>query len=178
MGFENKIFRGLAGTAATVALIVTIGCGSSGEKAGEGDRVVAQGDTVSLTYEGTLNDGTVFSASDSTNPFRFVAGMGQVIPGFDEAVMGMKLHQTKTFTIPDSMAYGPRHEEAVRKVPRSFFPEDMNPEVGQKLQLADNQGRPMPAEIVALDADSVTLDMNHELAGEDLTFKIEVQSIN
>ena len=179
MRFESKLIRGLAGTAAIAALILTIGCGgSSDEQAGEGDRVIAQGDTVTLTYEGTLNDGTVFSATDSTQPFKFVAGAGQVIPGFDEAVIGMKLHQTKTFTIADSLAYGPRREEAIQKVPQSFFPEDMKPEIGRKIFVGGAQNQRIPAEIVAMDEDSVTLDMNHELAGEDLTFKIEVVGIN
>jgi peptidylprolyl isomerase len=175
MRFESKLIRTLATTSAVAALVLTIGCG--GGNGGVGDRVIAQGDSVSLIYEGTLDDGSVFSATDSTQPFNFVAGQGQVIPGFDEAVIGMKLHEKKTFTIPDTMAYGPRREEAIQKVDHSFFPEDMKPEVGNKIFVGGAQGQRIPATIVAVDGDSVTLDMNHELAGEDLTFKIEVIEI-
>ena len=179
MGFRNSLVRGLFTTAAVVAMFALVGCGgSSDEQAGDSTQVVSQGDSVSMTYVGTLDDGSVFDSTAEGQPFRFVAGVGAVIPGFDQAVLGMKLNETKTFTIPDSLAYGPYHEEAVRKVPNSFFPEDMKPEVGLKLQLADNQGRPFPAKIAAMDADSVTLDMNHDLAGEDLTFKIEIVGIN
>lgn len=180
MGFDSRTFRGIAVTALLSGMLFLVGCGGSseeGQMAGDGEGI-ADGDTVTLSYTGTLDDGSVFSVSDSTRPFQFVVGTGTVIPGFDEAVRGMHLNETKTFTIPDTMAYGPRRDDMFHKVPKSFFPDDMTPEIGMRLQLQDNQGNPIPGMVSEIGEDSVTLDLNHQLAGEDLTFEIEVISIN
>ena len=174
MRFDIRLFGVLV---FVLALVITAGCGGSSGDGGE--RVVAAGDTVSLTYKGTLSDGTVFDSTGDGAPFTFVAGMQQVIQGFDQAVLGMALNEKKTFTIPDSLAYGKRKPPEIRKVPKSFFPEDMTPEEGQVLSLQDNMGNPFPGTIVEIAEDSVTLslDMNPRLAGEDLTFDIEVVEI-
>ncbi len=177
MRFETKLFS----LAATVIVIFTLavisGCGGS---EGEGGKVIAAGDTVSLTYKGTLDDGSVFDSTTTGNSFKFVAGAGQVIPGFDKAVLGMALNESKTFTIPDTLAYGPRNEPIHQTVPRSFFPEDMTLEAGSTIQLQNNQGQPFPGTVTEVTEDSValTLDNNHPLAGENLTFEIKVVGIN
>ena len=153
--------------AALFALSVS-GCGKQ-------EAVIENGSQVSLKYIGTLADGTIFDQTEEgAAPFEFQAGSGQVIPGFDKAVLGMKLNEKKKFNIPAAEAYGVRNEDLFRKVPLSFFPEDVTPELEQVLQLADPNGRPMPGTIISIDEDSVGLDLNHPLAGQDLTFDIEV----
>lgn len=176
MWFDSRLLRG---STAIIALVFVIGCGGSSDgQDGGGGKVVAAGDTVSLTYMGSLADGSVFDSTLTGQSFQFVAGAGDVIAGFDEAVIGMALNESKTFTIPDSMAYGQRSEARFRKLPKSQFPEGMNPEVGIRIQLQNDQGRPFPAVVSAVAGDSVTLDLNHPLAGQDLTFEIVVIGIN
>lgn len=177
MRFESRLFGSAAIMIVVFALAGTSGCGGS---AGEGEKVVGTGDTVSMTYKGTLDDGSVFDSTMTGNSFKFVAGAGQVIPGFDQAVLGMVLSESKTFTIPDSLAYGSRNEPILQTVARSFFPEDITPEAGSTIQLQHNQGHPSPALITEVTEDSValSLDNNHPLAGKNLTFEITIVGIN
>ncbi len=176
MRFDSKLFSLAAIMTVIFALALITGCGGSDGAGGGG---IAAGDTVSLQYKGTLDDGSVFDSTSEGQPFKFVAGAGQVIPGFDEAVLDMSLNESKTFTIPDTLAYGKRHEPRIEKVPSSFFPEDTAPEVGLTIQLQGPQGQPFPGTVTEIAADSVTLslDYNHPLAGENLTFEITVVGI-
>lgn len=131
------------------------------------------GDTVKVDYTGKLDDGTVFDSSKGRTPLEFTVGAGQMIKGFDEAIPGMKVGETKTVKILADKAYGPYQPELVGKVPISNFPPSITPTVGQKLQLSNG----MPVKVTAVSDTEVTLDANHELAGKDLTFDITLVEI-
>lgn len=136
-----------------------------------------QGDTVKVHYTGRLADGTVFDCSQGGEPLEFTLGEGRLIPGFEQAVLGMEPGQTRTAEIPADSAYGPRRPELVFRLDRELFPPHIEPEPGLQLRL----GRPDGSEILALVAevteDAVTLDANHPLAGQDLFFEIELVGI-
>lgn len=138
---------------------------------------VKSGDTVKVHYKGTLDDGTVFDASEGRDPIEFTVGGGQVIPGFDAGVTGMAVGERRTVKIPADQAYGPHHDEAVLKMPRDQFPAELTIEPGMMLRMQHPSG--MPLDVVVTDAsnDVVTLDANHPLAGKDLTFDLELVSI-
>lgn len=134
------------------------------------------GDTVSVHYTGKLDDGTVFDSSRDSEPIEFILGEKQVIQGFDEAVSGMEPGQQQTVKISSGEAYGDRREELIFTVPKEQFPDDIDPEQGQQLQMT--QGDQVAVVTVAEVGESdVTLDANHPLAGQDLTFDIELVSI-
>ncbi|MEP2533356.1 peptidylprolyl isomerase [Shimia sp.] len=136
------------------------------------------GDTVRIHYTGTLDDGTVFDSSEGREPLEFKLGSGQVIPGFDSAVDGMAIGDKKVAEIPADQAYGPRHDEAVQDVPRGDIPAEIPLEVGLQLQMRAPDGQVMPVTVTAMSDETVTLDANHALAGKDLTFAIELVSVN
>lgn len=138
---------------------------------------VKQGDKVKVHYHGKLTDGTTFDSSEGRNPLEFEVGSGAVIPGFDNGVMGMSIGEKRTINIPADEAYGQRHEELVMDFPKERFPEDMNPEVGMQLMMNNGAGQQFPVTIVNVREDSVTLDANHHLAGQDLIFDIELVDI-
>ena len=136
-----------------------------------------KGDQVSIHYTGRLNDGTVFDSSDGSDPLVFVLGTGQVIPGFENAVMGMNAGDTKTVKIIAREAYGSRQEELVMNVDRGQIPEELEIEVGQRLQMEKPDGETMRVTVTHITDEIVTLDANHPLAGEDLTFDITLVKI-
>ena len=135
------------------------------------------GNTAKVHYTGTLADGTVFDSSRKREPLEFTLGGGQVIPGFDQAVTGMAVGETKTVTIPVENAYGPRRDEMMFEVARSQFPEGLNPEKGQQLQTQTGEGHPLLVTVAEVQEEKVTLDANHPLAGKDLTFEIELVEV-
>ncbi|MDO3378931.1 FKBP-type peptidyl-prolyl cis-trans isomerase [Geoalkalibacter halelectricus] len=139
---------------------------------------VKSGDTAKVHYTGTLDDGTVFDSSREREPLEFQVGAGQLIEGFDQAVVGMTIGDTKTVKIPAEKAYGPHREEMVIEVDKQQFPAGINPEVGQQLQTQDNQGNPLIVTVTGIDGEKVTLDANHPLAGKDLNFEIELVEKN
>ena len=139
---------------------------------------VKNGDKVKVHYTGKLNDGTVFDSSEGRNPLSFTVGKGQVIPGFEKGVTNLELNKPKTITIPAAEAYGPTRKELVVELPRTQLPAKPEPKVGMGLMLRDPQGRNLPARITELKTDKVVLDLNHPLAGKDLTFEIKVVGIN
>jgi len=136
------------------------------------------GDTVKVHYTGTLDDGTVFDSSREREPLSFTLGKGQLIPGFENAVTGMKVGDTTTANIPSDQAYGPVREEMVARVEKDQFPEGMNPELGQQLQVPQQDGQMLIVTVTEVDDTHVTLDANHPLAGKDLTFDIELVEIS
>lgn len=136
--------------------------------------VAQSGSTVTIHYTGKLEDGTVFDSSLERDPLSFTLGVGQVIPGFDRAVEGMSEGETKTEIIPSDQAYGPRNPEMVFRVDRQRMPPEMSVEVGQQLQFESQTGEPVVAMVVETTPEAVTLDANHPLAGEDLTFEIQL----
>jgi peptidylprolyl isomerase len=135
------------------------------------------GDTVKVHYTGKLNDGTQFDTSAEGDPLQFTLGDGQIIPGFEEAVTGMSLGETRTNTIPADQAYGPHQEEMVLIVERDAFPADIDPALGQQLEVRQADGRTIDVIITEITESSVTLDANHPLAGQDLTFEIQLVEI-
>lgn len=138
---------------------------------------VKTGDTVQVHYHGKLTDGTTFDSSEGRDPLQFTVGNGQVIKGFDDALVDMEVGDKKTVEIPVENAYGQPAEENYLEFPKSDFPEDMKPEVGMQLHLSDNQGNHFPVAVKEVKEESVILDANHPLAGKDLIFEIELVSI-
>ncbi len=135
------------------------------------------GDTVRIHYTGTLDDGTQFDSSAGREPLEFALGGGQVIPGFDSAVDGMAVGENKTVTIAPEQAYGPRHEQLVQQVSRDALPDDMEPAVGMHLQSQSPDGQVMNLVVTEVADDSITVDANHPLSGQALTFDIELVEI-
>lgn len=135
------------------------------------------GDTVKIHYTGRLEDGTVFDSSANREPLEFTLNGGQVIPGFEQAVLGMSPGESKTEKIPMDQAYGPHRSEMVLEVNREQMPPELQPEVGQQLQVQQPDGQTIPVFVTEVTDSTVTLDANHPLAGEDLTFDIELVEI-
>jgi len=146
------------------------------EKEGE-KTMVKKGDKVKVQYTGNLNDGTIFDKSKEEEPLEFTVGSGQVILGFDKVVEGMKLNEEKKVTIKPEDAYGKRDETAIREFPKSSLPENFKPEKGMVIRLQDQTGRAIPGTIIDITENSITIDLNHPLAGKDLTFNIKVVGI-
>lgn len=139
---------------------------------------VKKGDVVSVHYHGRLTDGTTFDSSEGRDPLKFTAGSGQVIKGFDDAVMDMKPGDKKTVTIPVHEAYGERREDMFMEYPAADFPADMQPAVGMELQMGDDSGNVFPVVVVEVNGDTVVLDANHPLAGKELIFEVELVAID
>ncbi|XGV99175.1 MAG: peptidylprolyl isomerase [Leptolyngbya sp. BL-A-14] len=135
------------------------------------------GDTVKVHYTGKLDDGTVFDSSENREPLEFTLGSGSIIPGFERAVLGMNPGESKTEVIPTDDAYGPHLDEMVVVVDRQQMPPEIEPQVGQQLQLQQQDGQILPVIITDVSDGSVTLDANHPLAGEALTFDIQLVEI-
>jgi len=138
---------------------------------------VKTGDKIKVHYKGSLSDGSVFDSSEGREPLEFTVGTGQLIKGFDDAVIAMSVGDKKTVTIIAAEAYGDRNEDMVMEYPTTEFPDDMEPEVGIELQMSDDDGNIFPVVIIEVHDAHVILDANHPLAGEDLTFEIEVVHI-
>lgn len=143
-----------------------------------------KGDRVKVHYTGRLDDGSVFDSSEChddcgcpSSPLEFTIGEGEVIPGFEEAVTGMGIDETKSVHIPVDQAYGPRMEEMVAQVPRTDLPADMVPEVGQQLEVTQQDGSVFPVMITEVTDSQITIDANHPLAGENLNFDIRLVAI-
>ena len=137
-----------------------------------------EGKTVKVHYTGKLTDGTVFDTSREREPLEFTIGQGQLIPGFENAAMDMQVGEIKTVTILPEEAYGPHHAEMVMVVPRTQLPEDLNPAIGQQLQMQRTDGQTAIVVVSATSEESITLDANHPLAGKDLVFEIEMVAIS
>jgi FKBP-type peptidyl-prolyl cis-trans isomerase 2 len=135
------------------------------------------GDTVRVHYTGKLDDGTVFDTSVDRDPLEFTIGEGQIIPGFEEAVVGMNPGESKTITVLADEAFGPYREEMVLVVDRSQFPVDLEAKVGEHLQIGQADGRITVVTVTEISESSVTLDANHPLAGKDLTLDIQLIEI-
>lgn len=150
-------------------VLITAGCSAA--------KTAKSGDTVKVDYTGKLSDGTVFDTSTGKTPLQFTLGANQVIPGFEKAVTGMKVGESKTVTIPAADAYGPYRDDLLIVVDRTRLPQDMVPQVGQKLQATQADGTVVVYPIVKVDDTTVTLDTNNPLAGKDLTFEIKLLEI-
>lgn len=135
------------------------------------------GDSVKVHYTGKLKDGTVFDSSKGREPLAFQVGAGQMIKGFDAAVDGMEVGDTKTAEIPAAEAYGESRQDLMFDVPKSDLPEDLKPEVGQQLAMTQPNGQQVPVTVAKVEEDKVVIDANHQLAGKDLIFDIELVEI-
>ena len=138
---------------------------------------VKNGDTIQVHYKGTLSDGTLFDSSEGSEPLEFKVGEGRVIPGFEKGVIDMKVGDKKTINIPCLEAYGELNDEMKITLPRTEVPADMKPEIGMEMHLTDENGQVIPVLVIDLSEDTITLDANHPLAGEDLTFELELMNI-
>jgi peptidylprolyl isomerase len=139
---------------------------------------VETGKFVSVNYTGTLENGEQFDSSEGRPPMEFKVGAGQMIKGFEAAVMGMALNEKKTITLAPGEAYGDRDDKQMHEFPRDQVPAEIDPQVGQTLALTSPQGQQIPARIAAVDQEKITFDLNHPLAGETLIFDIEVVGIS
>lgn len=144
---------------------------------------VEKGDKVKLDYTGTFDDGTVFDTSKHeghSHPLEFEAGSGQVIPGFDNAVLGMEKGEKKKFRIEKKDAYGERRDDLLKDFPRSTLPHEVNSQVkeGMVIGVGAPDGHQAPAKVAKLTEDTITLDLNNPMAGHDLNFEIEILDIS
>ncbi len=133
---------------------------------------------ISVHYKGTLANGAVFDTSEGREPLEIKMGAGQLIKGFESALMDMSLNEKKTFTLAPEDAYGHRNDDHMQAFDRKDVPPEADPQVGQTIALSTPDGQQIPARIVEADDEKVVVDLNHPLAGESLTFDIEVVGIN
>jgi FKBP-type peptidyl-prolyl cis-trans isomerase 2 len=138
---------------------------------------VKKGDKVKVHYHGRLNSGETFDKSEGREPLEFEVGSGNVIKGFEDGVTGMTVGDKKTINIPFDEAYGPRNPDMIIEMPKERFPNDMELEVGMPLGMSDGQGQQFQVVIMEIKDDVVLLDANHPLAGQDLTFDLELVEI-
>ena len=136
------------------------------------------GDTVHVHYKGSFEDGTVFDTSEGSQPLQFTIGSGDVIPGFEEAIVGMSQGDQKRQTIPADQAYGARREELVFQVEREQLPPNSDVAVGDYLRIGFPDGRTAAVQVAEMDDAMVTLDANHPLAGKDLIFDLTLVDID
>lgn len=133
-----------------------------------------QGSTVRVHYAAKLEDGTLIESSQEQEPLEFTVGEGRIIPGLEEAVVGMAPGEQKTVQVEPDRAYGPHREDLIVDVSRSKLPDDLSPEVGQKLQMQSEQGQTFPVTVTEVFDEEIRLDANHPLAGRALTFELEL----
>ena len=137
----------------------------------------ANGDAVSVHYTGKLDDGTVFDSSRERDPLDLTIGEGKVIPGFEQAIIGMSPGDTTETKIPADQAYGPYHDDLVIEVDKDDFSDGTAPEIGQCYRVPRKDGGSMIVTVTKVEDAKVTIDANHPLAGKDLTFEIELVSV-
>ncbi len=139
---------------------------------------IKKGDKVKVEYTGKLKDGTVFDTSEGKAPLSFEIGAKQVIPGFEKAIEGMKVGEDKEFTLSVEEGYGPIKAELQQEIPRDKLPEKPEPKQGMMLLMKAPTGQQIPARIVKVADGKVTIDINHPLAGKELTFTVKVTGVN
>ena len=136
-----------------------------------------KGKRVKVHYTGTLTDGTVFDSSLDREPLEFVLGAGQMIPGFDKGVEGMKVGEQKSLQLPPEEAYGERNENLLFRVSSEALPEDYSPQEGDMLQVTTEKGFPMRVTVAEIAEEYLLLDGNHRLAGKELLFTVELVEV-
>lgn len=136
------------------------------------------GDTVRVHYEGQLSDGTIFDSSLEREPIEFILGQDTVIPGFEQAVIGMEVGESKDVSIPPEEGFGEYSEDLVVNIEKTILPPDINPELGMQLEVSSEEEETSRVFTIAdIAEDSITLDGNHPLAGAEIAFKIELLEI-
>ena len=139
--------------------------------------MIKEGSKVKFHYKGTLKKGEVFDNSEGREPLQFEAGKGMIIPGLEKEMMGMKKGDKKKIIVKAKDAYGEPNPELVREMPKGPVPEGMKLEKGSIVYLKTPDGQPFPAKIVDVKGETVTVDLNHPLAGQDLTFEVEIVEV-
>ncbi len=145
--------------------------------AGLGFFMVKNGDTVVVEYSGSLTDGTVFDSSAGFEPFEFKIGEGEVIPGFEKAILGMEVDETKDIFIPAAEAYGPYRQDRVFEIERGNLPPGLDPKVGQQLQMEASGGNAVVVTVIKVSDTVIKVDANSPLAGQDLNFQVHLLAI-
>lgn len=140
--------------------------------------VAENGKFVSVHYTGTLDNGDIFDSSKDKQPLEFQMGQGNLIQGFESAVRGLNVDDSTKFTLTPAEAYGEKDESLVRSFARAEIPPDVDFEVGQNIVLQSPQGQHIPAVVSHMDDENITVDMNHPLAGQNLTFEVTVVAVN
>lgn len=140
--------------------------------------MIEKGQKVKIHYTGTLDDGKPFDSSEGRDPLEFEMGASMVIPGFENGVADMAVGEKKTIKILATEAYGEKRDEMVMEFERETLPEGLEPEVGMGLQMQGPQGQPIPVKITAVADATITVDANHPLAGQNLTFELELIDIS
>jgi len=138
---------------------------------------VKVGNTIRVDYTGTLENGTVFDSSIGREPLEFVAGIGQLIPGFDNAVIGMKIGEEKDIVIQPEDAYGDYNPQAIQEIPRDQLDSNQEIEVGMVMALTAPDGQQIPGTVTEVTDEIITIDLNHQLVGQVLNFKIKIIEI-
>jgi FKBP-type peptidyl-prolyl cis-trans isomerase 2 len=138
---------------------------------------VKKGDTIQVHYTGKFEDGKEFDSSLNRQPLQFEVGAGRVIKGFEDAVIGLQAGEKKTVTVSAEDAYGSFDENLLIEIPKKNVPEGVNPEVGMRLQLVNQQGQAAHVVVTEILDKTVRLDANHPLAGKTLVFDLEVLEI-
>jgi FKBP-type peptidyl-prolyl cis-trans isomerase 2 len=138
---------------------------------------VKENNTVKVNYTGKLSNGQVFDSNTGKEPVEFTLGQGQLIPGFEKGLIDMKLNEKKTITIPENEAYGAIKEGLRQEVKRTELPQEITPEVGMGLVSKTPEGQEMNLHVVEVNEESIIVDGNHPLAGQDLIFDLEVVEI-
>ncbi|MBN1544104.1 peptidylprolyl isomerase [Candidatus Woesearchaeota archaeon] len=146
-------------------------------KADDSSRIIKNNNIACVHYTGSLESGEVFDSSKGRQPLEFVVGSGQLIKGFDTAVVGMKVGDRKKVSLVPAEAYGERDDRRVQEVQRSMLPKEPEPKPGMMLTISTPTGQMFPAKIDKVEKDVVTIDFNHPLAGKKLNFEIEVVEI-
>ncbi|MCL5021839.1 MAG: peptidylprolyl isomerase [Nitrospirae bacterium] len=170
------LFAALLGVIAIMSFF-PVSSGSAEKPKKSGVPVVAEGKTIKIDY--TLKvDGKIVDTSKGKGPLEFKVGSRQMIPGFEKAVMGMKVGEKKTFTVSPKDGFGPEDPKAIQTVPRSQLSPDVKPVVGMKLSGKAKDGRRISAKVIAVKKDEIVVNLNHPLAGKTLNFDVEVVAIN
>ena len=138
---------------------------------------VREGNTIRVHYTGKLENGEVFASSESGDPLEMRVGSGQVIPGFEQGVIGMELGEKRTIKLSPQEAFGPKRDDLIVEVNKGDFPENLDPTIGQNLQLKSPDGQMMNVRVADIKAEKVTLDANHPLAGEPVEFDLQLVEI-
>ncbi len=138
---------------------------------------VKENDTVRVHYTGKLANGEVFDSSVDREPLEFTLGQGQIIPGFEKGVLNMEVDEKKTIEIPSAEAYGERREDMMQEVPKDQLPPEIDPKVGMGLVSKTPQGQEMRLTVAEVKDNSIVVDANHPLAGQDLVFDVQLVEI-
>ncbi|MFC1594389.1 peptidylprolyl isomerase [Candidatus Omnitrophota bacterium] len=160
---------------AFVVMLVMCVCVTSGAK-GEPGLMIEKGRNVAIDYTLTV-EGVAVDSSKDRGPLQFVHGEGQIIPGLENRIVGMRAGEEKTVVVPPEEAYGAINPDALQEVPRSALPPDFAPKIGMMLQMKGPDGRALPTRVAQIKADTIVMDFNHLMAGKTLEFKVKIVSV-